>query len=296
MNELVSVIIPTYGRTKTLKRAINSVIIQSYDHIEIIIIDDNVDPQISAEVRALVASYNSSKIILIKNDHNIGGALSRNQGITASKGDYIAFLDDDDWYYPTKLKKEVELIKSNEKLGLVYCWVESISKDGSVGMTYKYRYRGNLIYDAMYNCMAATSQWLCRKSALLDVGMFSNVPCKQDSTVILKLMLAGYEIDYVPEVLSVYDDGGSDRISTQNHRKRISGEEMLRSLCRKNYTRITKKQRGMVEYSFSLNLAEHYYYEKEYKKLITSLIRILSHPFNKRTRTFLYRVFKKMFL
>lgn len=247
---LVTVIIPTFRRTTTLKRAIESVSCQTYTNIEIIVVDDNIDQKLSNEVKTIVTTFNNPNLILHKNEKNLGGALARNVGIELAHGEYIAFLDDDDWYYPAKIEKQMALIEKSKQIGIVYCWTESRNKYGSVETIYKYCYKGNLVYQAMYDCMAATSQWLCRKKAILDVGMFSNVPCKQDSNLILKMMLAGYQIDYVPEVLSVYDSSGKNRISTQNHKKRIAGEEALRDLCRKNYNRITKREQKMVEYSF----------------------------------------------
>ncbi len=293
MEKKVSVIIPTYGRTNTLRRAIDSVLRQSFQNLEIIVVDDNYDEKISCDVNAIIDSYNSDKVLIVKNETNLGGALSRNKGIMNATGEYIAFLDDDDWYYPDKIKKQYSLIESNDKLGIVYSWVESINNDGSVGLTYRYEYRGNLIFQAMYDCMAATSQWLCRKSALLDIGMFSDVPCKQDSNVLLKMMLAGYEIDYVPEVLSAYDDSGNDRISTQNHQKRIKGEEMLRTLCRSNYYLITKEQKDLVEYSFAIRLFEHYYHEGKIKEVLTCMSLILKRPFDNKTKHLVKRILYK---
>lgn len=103
MNFKVSVIIPTYGRPDNLKRAIDSVIEQTYKNIEIIVIDDNgINSKKGHETSTLVRHY--PHIIYIKLEKNSGGGMARNKGIERASGDYITFLDDDDYYYPEKYK------------------------------------------------------------------------------------------------------------------------------------------------------------------------------------------------
>lgn len=277
MNELISVVIATYERTSALKRAIDSVLHQTYNNIEIIVVDDNRDQNIRNEVERIVHSYGNNNIRLICNAKNLGGALSRNEGIKASKAKYIAFLDDDDEYLPEKVQLQYELFKisQNNKLALVYGFCREIGEKG-VKREYKYDFRGNCIYEAMLDCIAATSQWMCRRDALIDVGMFSDVPCKQDSTVILKLLLAGYTIDHVPQFLSIYHTDQEIRISAKGHNKRIAGEEALRRLCRENYARLNEEEQKEVEYSFALKLAEHYKAISD-KENYKECMRIITH-------------------
>ncbi len=94
-----SVIIPTYNRANFLKKAIDSVLSQSYEHYEIIVIDDgSVD-----NTKELIKSYCSQKIIYVRQD-NKGVSEARNLGIKISTGTFIAFLDDDDLYHENKLE------------------------------------------------------------------------------------------------------------------------------------------------------------------------------------------------
>lgn len=111
-NPLVSVIVPTYNRAYCLGRAIKSVIDQTYPHWEMIIVDnhsaDNTDE--------LIAIFDEPKINLIK-IHNKGViAASRNNGLHASHGKYVAFLDSDDWWLPKKLEKSVQALESGADL------------------------------------------------------------------------------------------------------------------------------------------------------------------------------------
>ena len=129
-NEMVSVIIPTHNRSNTLERAIKSVISQTYPEIEIIIVDDNANNEEERQkVKKIVENYNN--INLIQNKVNLGGGQSRNEGIKAAKGKYVAFLDDDDEFFPQKIEKQYELYKyvssKDDKVGLIYCYAEYIS-------------------------------------------------------------------------------------------------------------------------------------------------------------------------
>ena len=108
----VSVVIPTYKRPKELKRAVSSVLSQDYDDLEVIIIDDNPpESETKAATEAAVASMRGP-IIHLKNEQSLGGGGARNRGIENARGEYIAFLDDDDEWLPGKLKPQVELLDS----------------------------------------------------------------------------------------------------------------------------------------------------------------------------------------
>ena len=116
MQELVSVIITTCNGDNRLCRAIRSVISQTYDNIEIIVVDDNgeaTEGQIKTEklLREFIAS---NTISYIKHDVNRNGAVARNTGFKQSRGKYIAFLDDDDYYMPTRIEKMVSAMSSSD--------------------------------------------------------------------------------------------------------------------------------------------------------------------------------------
>lgn len=104
-NNLVSCIIPSYKRTDTLRRAINSVLKQTYKNIEVLIVDDNFNgDEYSEQVRNIVVSFDNPRIRLISQPMHINGAEARNAGVRAAKGEYIAFLDDDDEWLSEKIE------------------------------------------------------------------------------------------------------------------------------------------------------------------------------------------------
>tara|TARA_Y100001970_G_scaffold269313_1_gene361596 strand:- start:1729 stop:2625 length:897 start_codon:yes stop_codon:yes gene_type:complete len=114
--KLVSVIIPTYNREDLLLNAINSVLNQTYDFFEIIIIDDYSND----ETKDLVLSIKDERIKYYRNKQNLYVAQSRNIGIKISSGSIITFLDDDDEMYPTKLFDIIEVFNKNKEINFVY--------------------------------------------------------------------------------------------------------------------------------------------------------------------------------
>jgi glycosyltransferase involved in cell wall biosynthesis len=114
---LVSVIITTYNRADVLRRAVLSVINQTYKNIEIIIIDDA-----SADAtREVVSAIIDPRLKYVAHHKNMGVSTARNRGIKESTGEYLAFLDDDDEWLPQKLASQLAVFKNNNlRIGLIY--------------------------------------------------------------------------------------------------------------------------------------------------------------------------------
>ena len=118
--ELVSVIITTFGdRQDYLLEAINSVLNQTYDNIEIIVVDDN-GQNTPAQISNESFLKNKENIIYYPLKENSGAQVARNTGIFVSRGKYIAFLDDDDIWDKEKIRKQVNYLENNN-LDLVFC-------------------------------------------------------------------------------------------------------------------------------------------------------------------------------
>lgn len=126
---LVSIITPCYNAQKYIVETIESVLVQTYDNWELIIVDDySTDGSIEI-VKSYIAK--DSKIKLICNNENIGVSKSRNIAIRKAKGKYIAFLDSDDTWLPQKLKKQI-LVMEEENILLSYSDYETIDENGLV--------------------------------------------------------------------------------------------------------------------------------------------------------------------
>jgi len=111
---LVSVVIPTYN-CPFLSEAIKSALTQTYENIEIIIVDDGS----TDKTRETVERYHSKVQYIYQENEGVSSA--RNNGIRASHGDYIAFLDADDVWLPDKLKEQISVFYDKKDIGFVYC-------------------------------------------------------------------------------------------------------------------------------------------------------------------------------
>lgn len=114
---LVSIIIPTYYRDEHLHNAIKSAVNQTYNPKEIIVVDDSGE----AYAQGIVSEYD---VTYIAHEENLGAHVARNTGIQASSGDYIQLLDDDDELKRRKLELQMDYIRKNINVGVVYCGLE----------------------------------------------------------------------------------------------------------------------------------------------------------------------------
>ena len=121
---LVSIIIPTYRSTYTLKRAIDSCLIQTYKNIEVIVVDDNSpDSRYRLSTEKIMSKYiGDERVVYIKHKRNMNGSAARNTGFYHSTGDFICLLDDDDYFYPNKIEKQISLLLRVNSYDAVGCY------------------------------------------------------------------------------------------------------------------------------------------------------------------------------
>jgi len=185
MEKKVSVVIPTFNRKEKLIRAINSVLNQTYQDFEIIIIDDCSKDKTFGVVKKI----DDDRIIYSRNKKNLGGSASRNRGVSMAKGEYVAFLDDDDLWMPNKLEEQMSVIRNlDEKYCGAFCGF-SIIKDNKESTSKIYKKEGCLFYELLdYNCIGTTSTIIIRKKCLNNVGGFNeDLPSNQDLDLFLRL-------------------------------------------------------------------------------------------------------------
>lgn len=111
MNELVSIIMPSYNTAKFISETIESVLAQTYPNWELIIVDDCSTDDTDAVVCPYLVD---DRIRYIKNEKNSGAAVSRNRALREAKGKWVAFLDSDDLWVPEKLEKQISFMKKND--------------------------------------------------------------------------------------------------------------------------------------------------------------------------------------
>jgi len=123
----VSVIVPTYNRPERVKEAVRSVLSQTFQGFEVIVVDDG----IQTRAQQVINSFDDERVRYIKHERNKGGGAARNTGINAADGEWIAFCDDDRWL-PHKLETQLERIDSvAEEIGFCFSGAINTYEDGS---------------------------------------------------------------------------------------------------------------------------------------------------------------------
>jgi glycosyltransferase involved in cell wall biosynthesis len=167
----VSAIITTYNRAGFLPMAISSVLNQTHQDFELLVVDDCS----SDHTGAVVASFKDDRIRYVRHDVNQGESGARNTGIAKSSGRYIAFLDDDDEWLPAKLQSQIERMKQGpEQLGVVSAsYLRVRRSDGQILGRKMIADRGNLLDKLRKkNCVGAPSVVLIKRECFQTVGLF----------------------------------------------------------------------------------------------------------------------------
>ena len=199
---LVTAIITTHNRNNLVGRAIESVLNQTYENLECIVVDDA--SVVSAEV---VCKNYPVEFIYIPKKESKGGNHARNVGIKAAKGEYVAFLDDDDYWLPTKIEKQVALILEKQ-CALVYSNAKPEIIQGNnvtyVGYSLDYTKRGDMSKKIFMSICCLNITILAEKQKLFEVGLFDeNIRFWQEYELTMRLAQVS-PFYFVDEVLAVY--------------------------------------------------------------------------------------------
>ena len=196
----VSIIIPTYNRSKLLRVALKSALAQTYPNIEIIVVDDGS----TDDTAAVVAQY-AGRVTYLK-QANQDVAAARNTGIRAASGEYLTFLDDDDLIMPTKIARQVQVLASRPAVGLVHCRFYYADEDGN------YLYKAELLPEGevLQKLVCSNFVWvgapLIRRHCFDQIGLFDEEipPVTADWDMWLRIAQAGYRFGCVQELLGAY--------------------------------------------------------------------------------------------
>jgi len=244
---MISVIIPTYNRGYLLARAIRSVVNQTYQNFEIIVIDDGS----TDDTEEIMKKFHDERITYLRHENNKGAASARNTGIRAAKGEYIAFLDSDDEWLPKKLEKQIKILKStSSKIGVVYTgfWrimghkkfyvpVPEISpKEGNV-------YNNILCGKFLVDTPAAIVKKVCFKK----VGMFDeSLPALEELDLWIKISKY-YHFKYIAEPLFIsYYTSGSISVN------RLISCKAMKSILKKHFKEFRKNRKALANFCYRI--------------------------------------------
>jgi len=184
---MVSVIIPTYNRAGMVKRAVRSVLSQDYENFEIFVVDDGS----TDETSSLFENVEDGRLKFIRLERNVGGAQARNAGLSLARGEFIAFLDSDDEWFPSKLTKQLERFRElPEEYGLVYCGLLFAHSNGKPEREFVGNAAGVFLEDLLVqNLIGSMSCVMVKKRYLDQLGGFDPLmkSC-QDWDLYIRLM------------------------------------------------------------------------------------------------------------
>lgn len=209
MNPLISAIIPTFNRAKAVRRAIESCLNQTYQDLEVLVVDDHS----SDDTARVVNDFSDKRLKYFFHEKNSGPASSRNTGIRNSQGEFIAFLDSDDEWVKDKIRRQVatfEKFRTDEKnIGLVFV--------NGYDETQKRRFISNamsgIVYspqeDAFYPLrvlICPPSSWMLSRRVIIDVGFFDERMYNWDDGDYLARVAYKYDIYFLNEDLVIWHE------------------------------------------------------------------------------------------
>lgn len=246
----VSVVIPTYNRADVLPRAIESVINQTYNDYEIIVVDDGSKDK----TQKIMESYESDKIKYIKHSTNRGQNSARNTGILNSSGYYISYLDSDDVFFPEHISTVIEKIESlPDDYGGVYTSREDVTEDG---IRRREVHEGELTLERLfssgsaYRHIAGSISLTFKKDIIDEVGLHDeDIIINTDLDFFIQL-LKEYKLYGINEPLCrVFRQSNSE---SRNAKKRIKGGKLFLD---KHGKMINKETRARQIYNIAMSYA-----------------------------------------
>lgn len=204
---VVSVIMPCYNQGRYLDEAVESVLAQTYQHFEIIVINDG---STDAETIEILRDYQKPGVAILHTE-NRGPAAARNTGIQQARGQYILPLDADDRIGPTYLEQAVKILDENSNVGIVYCeaefFGEKTGKFDLPGFNFPGILLGNMIFNSSFY----------RKTDWEKVGGYKdNYRGWEDYDFWLSLLELGREVIRIPETLYFYRQINTSRSNSMN--------------------------------------------------------------------------------
>jgi len=193
----VSVLIPTFERVDFLGRAIDSALRQTFDDLEVIVVDDGPSEAIASFVR----SHPDKRVRLVRHEHNRGVAAARNTGIAAAAGSFIGFLDDDDIWLPTKLERQLRVVRE-EGADVVHTLVYIADGEGNVFE------RPSRRGFELFREVAASGypyEWLLRRSSFFINTFLVRRECIEKVGGFDEELASVDDLDFVPRLRREYE-------------------------------------------------------------------------------------------
>jgi len=291
----VSVIITAYNHEKYIFESISSVLNQSFQDFEIIVINDGSNDKTASVINDIVSEY-PEKILFINNDKNIRPKFSCNQGISAARGKFIAWNDGDDLWLPEKLEKQMKIfdMDHNNETHIVYSLGENIIENSK---RIRNKFEGKLVEKNFFKEMFSSSFFLknsmiVRKEVYENLGFLNEkYQLCGDYEYMIRMAASGYKFKLVNEVLALHRIHENNE--TTNRSIAINNTKIMLMDVSKNYPNLIKKYKINVNDRLSVcdyQIARFFFAKKSYSKAKQICLEILKNNlgFLIRNKTFFY--------
>ena len=182
---MISVILSTYNDEKTIFNCIKSILNQTYQNFELIIINDcSTDG-----TKKVIKSFSDKRIVFLENEKNIGRSSSRNKGIAKAKGEFVAIIDGDDIAAPSRLDIQIKYLKKNPKIDLVASNVVFFYEDRVVGASKLKLHKSNIFNFYLRASEMPHPTWMARANFFKKFKYDSKMDRSEDSDLIFRARL-----------------------------------------------------------------------------------------------------------
>lgn len=200
-----SVVIPTFSRPSMLTRNLEALSSQSCKEFEVIVVDD-CSPEVEAYEAAVKRFEGILSLRYFRMQTRKGAPFCRNFGASHASAPFLAFVDDDDFWRPHKLERQIEVMENASALtGLSYTWTEVVDENLDKLYELRAQYSGDCLRPLLKQCFIPSPSAMVSKAAFLEAGGFDeSLPYCQDWDLWIRLAKCGYGFECIPEFLAFY--------------------------------------------------------------------------------------------
>lgn len=232
MAPTVSILIPTYNRENVIRKALDSALAQTYRKVQIVVVDDGS----TDNTRDVIKSYGQDIVYVYQKNRGIASA--RNTGLRHCTGDYIAFLDSDDYWLPQKLERQVAIFQDHPEYGMVACQCASIDAQGRFRQKNRPGRSGWVLESLFRKNFIRTSAAVVTKACIEAVGPFDETLRECEEYDLWLRIAARFQVGFINEPLAVYTDNpcgvSTDSLVGRLHRLRVLEKPYLQELIPKH--------------------------------------------------------------
>ncbi|MCW1908062.1 MAG: glycosyltransferase [Candidatus Saccharibacteria bacterium] len=265
----VDIVMPTFNSMRWLPKTIESILSQTHQNWKLYITDDGS----SDDTKKYILGLKEKRIHYISQQHK-GAAAARNSGITQGSSPFIAFIDADDIWYPTKLADQLQLMQQDTTVGLVYGQHYNINDQDIITSSLKIDKRGDLFEELCHgNCIAGSASMAMISRSIVDkVGVFREDLVNGEDWEYWLRISQHCKIDYVPKIIAAIRQHGD---SVQSNTKRMAdGLVQAFEVITSEYT-LTRSQRIYIASYCLFNAAKDYFASTHYLLARKTIIRLL---------------------